>query len=167
MVSDFPPSSIDTTLFTHLYYAFLVPNNETFELDVSDHSASTLRSFTSTIRSKNPPVKKLLAIGGWSACGKVFSEMAKEEETRKSFINSCIRVAREYGFDGIDLDWEFPQDSQDMTNLGQLLEELEGPRQQGGTRNRQHKTLFNRCRGPNRGYKFPSGRTPVVPGEIH
>ncbi|KAK6942258.1 Glycoside hydrolase family 18, catalytic domain [Dillenia turbinata] len=119
--SGLPPSSIDTSLFTHIYYAFVQPNNVTFELDVSDSLATTLSNFSSTLHSKNPPVKTLISLGG--AGSSVFSSMASSASTRKSFILSTIQVARNLGFDGLDLDWEFPQNPAEMDNFASLLEE--------------------------------------------
>ncbi|KAI8570450.1 hypothetical protein RHMOL_Rhmol01G0034900 [Rhododendron molle] len=123
-----PPSAIDTKFFTHLYYANVVPDSNTFKLDVSDPSptATNLKNFTVTIRDKNPQVKTLLTIGAWSMDGKiadVFARMAVSKGSRKDFIQSCIEVARRYDFHGIDLDWEFPRNPKDMRNLGNLFKE--------------------------------------------
>ncbi|KAJ7958529.1 putative Chitinase [Quillaja saponaria] len=49
--------------------------------------------------------------------------MAKTNLSREIFINSTIEVARKYGFDGVDLDWEFPANDQDMSNLALLYKE--------------------------------------------
>lgn len=124
----FPPSAIDTKFFTHIYYAYVVPDSNTFKLVVSDPSptATNLKVFTDTIRDKNPQVKTLLTVGGWSKDGKiadVFAQMAMLKGSRKDFIESCIEVARKYGFHGIDLDWEFPRNPKDMKNLGKLFKE--------------------------------------------
>uniref|UniRef100_A0A5B7BN03 Putative chitinase-like protein 4 n=1 Tax=Davidia involucrata TaxID=16924 RepID=A0A5B7BN03_DAVIN len=121
--SDFPPSAIDTSLFTHIYYAFLSPNNVTFKFDISNSTAILLSNFTSTLHAKNPPVKTLFSIGGGSDGPILYSRMASNASSRKNFIDSTIKVARKFGFDGIDLDWEFPQTPQDMQNLGHLLDE--------------------------------------------
>ncbi|RXH74290.1 hypothetical protein DVH24_029011 [Malus domestica] len=61
---DFPPSAINTSFFTHIFYAFLVPNNVTFKFDLSNSTALLLSNFTTTLRHKTPPVKTLLSIGG-------------------------------------------------------------------------------------------------------
>ncbi|KAL6961885.1 chitinase [Sarracenia purpurea var. burkii] len=121
--TDFPPSAIDTRLFTHIYYAFLIPNNVTFKFDVSNSTAPLLLSFTSTLHRKNPPVKTLFSVGGGSEGPALFSRIASNASSRKIYIDSSIDVARRFGFDGIDLDWEFPQNSKDMEDLGYLLEE--------------------------------------------
>ncbi|KAI3811288.1 hypothetical protein L1987_21009 [Smallanthus sonchifolius] len=119
----FPPANIETTFFTHVYYAFLSPNQDTFQFEIDDTTASALNSFTTTLHQKNPPVKTLFSIGGGSFGTQIFSYMASSPDSRGSFINSTIQVAREFGFDGVDLDWEYPQTQTEMDNFGLLLDE--------------------------------------------
>ena len=57
---------------------------------------------------KYPDTKVLLSIGGWTECG-YFSEMSLTEESRSSFIQSCLDTLDRYSFlSGIDIDWEYP-----------------------------------------------------------
>lgn len=51
-------------------------------------------------------VKVMASIGGWSMC-KHFPEMAADPVKRQRFIDDCVRLVNT-GFDGIDLDWEYP-----------------------------------------------------------
>ncbi|KAG8367548.1 hypothetical protein BUALT_Bualt16G0083300 [Buddleja alternifolia] len=120
---NFTPSSINTNLFTHIYYAFLTPNNVTFKFGIEHTQALLLVDFTSTLHAKNPPVKTLFSVGGAAEGTVLFSRLAADSWSRSNFIHSSIEVARKFGFDGVDLDWEFPQSSQDMVNLAFLLEE--------------------------------------------
>ncbi|RVX05167.1 Chitotriosidase-1 [Vitis vinifera] len=119
----FPPSAIDTSLFTHVYYAFASPNNVTFKFDISNSTGISLLDFTSTLHRKKPSLKALLSIGGGGGDQQLFARMASKASTRASFIKSTVEVARKYGFDGLDLDWEFPESPKEMEDWGLLLQE--------------------------------------------
>lgn len=58
------------------------------------------------LKKQKPDLKVLLSVGGWNCDG--FCYMARTEEGRSEFIESCIKIIHEYGIDGIDLDWEYP-----------------------------------------------------------
>ncbi|MCB1149027.1 MAG: glycoside hydrolase family 18 protein [Chlamydiia bacterium] len=61
---------------------------------------------------------------------RLFSKMAADPIARKVFIDSAISYAEKYGFDGIDIDWEFPGVANlggadvDFENLISLLQEF-------------------------------------------
>lgn len=76
------------------------------------------------LKKANPALKTLLALGGWNfnlkthkskqgrAVGEItyqlFSRMVENREHRQEFIASAIDYARKHGFDGVDIDWEYP-----------------------------------------------------------
>ncbi|KAJ8753202.1 hypothetical protein K2173_017795 [Erythroxylum novogranatense] len=117
------PSDIDTTLFTHIFYAFLSPDNNTYKFKVSDSTGILLTNFTTILHQKASPVKTLVSFAGVNGDKQFYARMVSQPVTRGIFINSAIDVARRYGFDGLDLDWEFPQTTQEMEDLGQLFGE--------------------------------------------
>ncbi|KAD5318305.1 hypothetical protein E3N88_18251 [Mikania micrantha] len=121
--ADNPPANIQTPYFTHIYYAFLNPDARTFEFNIDRATASALRGFTDTIHEKNPPIKTLFSVGGAKAGSEIFASMASNPNSRRSFISSAIKVARDLNFDGVDFDWEHPATPTDMNNLGILLAE--------------------------------------------
>ena len=75
-------------------------------------------------------VRVVLAVGGWGADG--FSQAVRTKETRTKFIKSIMNVLKQYQFDGIDIDWEYPGSgvagieyhSSDKNNLNLFCQEL-------------------------------------------
>lgn len=63
---------------------------------------------TIALKKLNPNLKVLFSVGGWTAGGWVYSQMAQTAGTRHMFIRSAIHFLNHFGFDGLDLDWEFP-----------------------------------------------------------
>ena len=122
-LDNLPPSAINTSYFTHIIYAFLVPSNVTFKFNISSSEAKNLSNFATTLHLKNPSVKALYSIGGGGVDPDRFGRMASKALTRQIFINATIDVARKYGFDGFDLDWEFPENTKEMNYFAQLLKE--------------------------------------------
>ncbi|XP_008443884.2 class V chitinase CHIT5b-like [Cucumis melo] len=117
----FPPSAINTALFTHIYYAFLMPSNRSFTFDLPETTKAELSQFTSSLRRKNPPVKTLFSIGGGGSDSDLFARIASNAKSRQIFIDSSINTARKFGFDGLDIDWEFPKDTTEMEYFADLI----------------------------------------------
>ncbi len=59
------------------------------------------------LKEQNPDVNTLISIGGWTL-SKNFSNSALTAQSRAKFAASAIDFMKTYGFDGIDLDWEYP-----------------------------------------------------------
>ena len=83
------------------------------------------------LKIKYPNVKTLISLGGWTWSDK-FSAMAMTAAGREKFVDSCLIFMETYGFDGIDVDWEYPAKkgdsnnyrSEDRDNFTELLKEF-------------------------------------------
>ena len=90
-----------------IIYAFGEPNDQNL---CAPPSAAQRKTFAELrqLRHKHPGLRLLLSIGGWDAAPQ-FSDLALTPDSRSAFARSCIRLfIEQQGFDGIDLDWEFP-----------------------------------------------------------
>ena len=65
----------------------------------------------------------LISIGGWGRSDN-FSPMATKPKTRKIFIKNLISFCAENKLDGVDFDWEFPEDKREIQAYADLLTEV-------------------------------------------
>ncbi|XP_072500419.1 chitinase-3-like protein 2 [Notamacropus eugenii] len=103
----FVPDTIDPHLCTHVIYSFAnISNNKIIPKEWNDVTQYyTLRQ----LKKRNPNLKTLLAIGGFKFGSKGFHPMVDSSESRSTFIKSVIPFLRYNGFDGLDVDWIFPE----------------------------------------------------------
>lgn len=74
-------------------------------------------------QTKARGIRLTLCVGGWGR-SKGFAAMSANPESRKVFVSEMVRLAGEYGLDGIDLDWEHPTGEVENANAGLLAGEL-------------------------------------------
>jgi chitinase len=113
-------ADVDGSLLTHLNYAFAKvgsgdKSNPQFSLEAADDtdlgSDGGYHQVTG-LKQKYPALKVLLSVGGWAHNDAPnawrFTTMAATAKYRHEFIESALALLREYDFDGLDIDWEYP-----------------------------------------------------------
>ncbi|XP_047998532.1 acidic mammalian chitinase-like isoform X1 [Leguminivora glycinivorella] len=108
----FGVSDLPTHLCTHIVYSFLTldgtsggivaPKESTVE--GKGNSVSDLIA----LKKKNPELKILAAIGGWNEASTNFSAVVNDKTKRALFVKNLYNYVDTNGFDGLDLDWEYP-----------------------------------------------------------
>ncbi|KAI8063346.1 glycoside hydrolase superfamily [Gilbertella persicaria] len=103
------PKSINWSLMDHVVYAFAEPD---VHGNLKEITSSSLKSFTKTAHQHHVGVS--ISVGGWSG-SRYLSSLVKTEAKRKTFVNNIVKLVAEYNLDGVNLDWEYPNDPNGMS----------------------------------------------------
>lgn len=140
------PMTIKYEKYTIINYAFFKPEltgaisstdtwaDENLLLGQINWSTSPVSYYPNTsiiARAHNANKKVLPSIGGWTLSDN-FPSIAASSIKRATFAHGCCDLIRTYGFDGIDIDWEYPgllehggtpADKQNFTLLMQTIKD--------------------------------------------
>lgn len=141
-------SSVPTAMLTHLYYSPISISAQG-QCESADKWADTQFPYPGdkqterlrgnfkqigVLKKNNPNLQVVMSVGSWDF-SKYFSDAASTQQARIRFARSCVAFMKQYGFDGIDLDWRFPvangkegntARAEDLLNYPALLDDLRG-----------------------------------------
>ncbi|KAF4833579.1 Chitotriosidase-1 [Colletotrichum siamense] len=114
----FPPSGIPIDGLTHVNFAFAYIDPDTLQVTTMD-SATPESLFVQTtaikdLKSLSSELEVWVSIGGWTfsdndtSTQAVFPDIAGDADKRQKFADNLVSFMTRYGFDGVDLDWEYP-----------------------------------------------------------
>jgi hypothetical protein len=109
------PRHINFRLYTHLCHAFLVADEEG-----NVRKDRNVPSRDLTTKAHQAGVKVLLSLGGWG-WDKQFAAIVSKPEAEDRYVKSVMAVITDNDYDGIDLDWEYPDNEKEITGFERLV----------------------------------------------
>eukprot|EP00475_Leptophrys_vorax_P026041 TRINITY_DN36495_c0_g1_i2.p1 TRINITY_DN36495_c0_g1~~TRINITY_DN36495_c0_g1_i2.p1 ORF type:complete len:469 (+),score=116.08 TRINITY_DN36495_c0_g1_i2:2-1408(+) len=146
----YTPSHLTANLYTHVMYAFVRIDRATSTIKPVEYNAETLLiPQVIALKKTNPKLKVLVSVGGWGfsqsdgafAPGSTFGDqdskwifpnVSSDASKRSTFVSSAIQFCQKWGFDGVDIDWEWPQNSKQKSDFTSLLRDLRAATSQHG-----------------------------------
>ncbi|KAJ3486223.1 hypothetical protein NLG97_g6661 [Lecanicillium saksenae] len=137
--ANYTPAEIPANDITHLLYAFadisgngeVIPSDSYADIQKQYAGAQKRDSQAQgnieqiyTMKKQNRNMKALLSVGGfsYSAAGK-FAPATSTVDGRRRFARSAVELIANWGFDGVDIDWEYPKDKSEAADFVSLLQE--------------------------------------------
>lgn len=77
-------------------------------------SDETFMPRLTALKNYNPGLEVWISVGGWSMndpdqpTHSTFSDLAGDTSAQQKFFSSLLSFMSKYGFDGVDIDWEYP-----------------------------------------------------------
>ncbi|XP_073954282.1 acidic mammalian chitinase-like [Choristoneura fumiferana] len=110
-VGRFGVSDLPLDLCTHIVYSFLGLNatgDLTYPTEQTLEGKSNAVADLIALKQSNSNLKILSAIGGWDEGSANFSTVVNNDTLRATFVSNLYNYIDTNGFDGLDLDWEYP-----------------------------------------------------------
>jgi chitinase len=117
---DYSLDRIPGSDLTHVLYAFMAPGEDgtvktldgwaDLEWGPQDQDSKTVEGCLrrmAQMKKKHQHLKFLISVGGWNHSHR-FSQIAADPQKRLNFATSVADLVSGWGFDGVDIDWEYP-----------------------------------------------------------
>ncbi|KAK7112967.1 hypothetical protein V1264_012337 [Littorina saxatilis] len=106
----FTPEDIDPSLCSHIIFAF--GDLQGTRIETTEFNDEELYKRLVELKKSNPKLRVMLSVGGWLAGGRQFSSLVTSDDSMLEFVNNAIAYLRRFNLDGLDVDWEYPGDTQ-------------------------------------------------------
>jgi chitinase len=108
------PRDIHFPLYTHICHAFLVADG-----DGKVEPSRTVPNRELTSKAHQAGVRMLVSLGGWG-WDRQFASIVSRPEAEDRYLKSILAIVDENDYDGIDLDWEYPDSEKEVVGFERL-----------------------------------------------
>lgn len=113
-----PADKVDFSILTNVIHAFAWPDS-TGELKFWEGF-----HYPELVEATHKANRKIsVALGGWGQCTG-FPPSTADKSIRARFIRNILEFCDKTGYDGVDIDWEFPANPTEKANLTAFISEL-------------------------------------------
>jgi chitinase len=110
-----PPRDLNFKLYTHLCHAFVTADGEG---NVEKRSRNVPSRALADLAHK-AGVKILISLGGWGF-DEQFASIVSKPEAEDRYVKAILAMVDEADYDGIDLDWEYPDTKAEVVGFERL-----------------------------------------------
>ncbi|KAI0708099.1 glycosyl hydrolases family 18-domain-containing protein [Cerioporus squamosus] len=140
--ANFQPTDINPTPLTHILYSFADVSADSGTISLTDSYADEQKHFDGDswdepgnnlygclkqlylLKLSHRNLKVLLSIGGWTYSQAGHFNFVTDASKRATFVSGAVSLIENYGFDGIDIDFEYPNSDALASGFASLLTEL-------------------------------------------
>ena len=119
----FTPDKVDYSGLTHLNYGFAVVKDGVVTMHDTDKAPGLIKDLDKRTEAAN--VAHMISVGGWNNSQEgVFEAATATDAGLEKLANSMVSYMAQWNFDGLDIDWEYPDTEAEKNQFTKLLQSL-------------------------------------------
>ncbi|QKN80477.1 glycosyl hydrolase family 18 protein [Scandinavium goeteborgense] len=119
----FTPDKVDYTGLSHLNYGFAVVKDGVVTMHDTDKAPGLIKDLEKRTDAAN--VAHMISVGGWNNSQEgVFEAATATDAGLEKLANSMVSYMAQWHFDGLDIDWEYPDNEAEKAQFTKLIQSL-------------------------------------------
>ncbi|KAH8738309.1 hypothetical protein BGZ61DRAFT_583252 [Ilyonectria robusta] len=108
------PSQIPVQVLDAVNLAFGYITPDDYDIVPMEHQTESIFQQVADVKKRSRSTEVWLSLGGWTfndndtVTQPIFGELAADSTKAKEFAGKLVEMMDHYGFDGVDIDWEYP-----------------------------------------------------------